>query len=598
MADNTAVPMDAAGQDVKTSDSTTHRENEVRMVEELLSRAKTFRRRFDRDWHQNYEFVLGSRQWPLERPRWRFTDVLNMTWATILTEVGIQSDARPKVDFVGMEETDIQFGEILSQIEAYNWEKYNNQQKIVANGLLDCKIYHVSHVLSEWNPELENGIGDLEDKLLDPFFCYWDPLATCEEDMRYFIYAVPTPVSLMKKMYGNDVKADVETVSGGMFGMGRYSVDSDKWRVNQLFRSQSGRASLFESERFGGEPMVLRTRCWIKDESIVEEKTQDEEGPLFLLKKKFPKGRYLEIVNNKVQQDRENGVIIDGKVVPYEDGEIPIARLVNYSYPREYAGENEVSMLRGPQMVINYIAGFIMDHFKQAGNPQHVLGKSNAEIADMITAEPGLVMVLNNYAEYRREQGLPLPANFIQLLDTYLGLFDKIQGIQDAARGAQQPGVTSGVFLEGVVEASQTRARLKNRNMDAFLQRLGQLHLSRYLQFYNVPRAFRITNKEGFPENVEFFISEQNGQKMANFNGQGGVAQIPIKGRVDVKIQSGSALPFAKAQKMTNAKELFAAGAIDREELLKSIDWPNYEKVLMRVEAAEAQQAQMQVQPK
>ena len=59
---------------------------------------------------------------------------------------------------------------------------------------------------------------------------------------------------------------------------------------------------------------------------------------------------------------------------------------------------------------------------------------------------------------------------------------------------------------------------------------------------------------------------------------------IPIKGNLDVRVTMGSSLPFAKQAKATNALQLFDRGVIDEEELLGTMEWPNKEKVLERLE--------------
>ena len=155
------------------------------------------------------------------------------------------------------------------------------------------------------------------------------------------------------------------------------------------------------------------------------------------------------------------------------------------------------------------------------------------------------------------------------------------------------------------MEAAQTRPRMKNRNLDLYLQNVGQLMLHRYLQFYNGQRSFRITNKEGFPEYVQMYMegdfpNKQVSVQRTTMTPQGAVAQpqqqMSVKGEPDIRVSSGSALPFAKAQKAQTAIQYFQAGAIDEEELLKSVDWPNYEEVLKRVEERKQQMAQQAAQ--
>ena len=166
--------------------------------------------------------------------------------------------------------------------------------------------------------------------------------------------------------------------------------------------------------------------------------------------------------------------------------------------------------------------------------------------------------------------------------------------------------MNSALMLEGYVEASQTRPRMKNRNLDFFLQDAGELALSRYLQFYTQPRVFRITNKEGYPEWIEFYIStieDMNGkpvkvakiQRRNTIDGRivvGDQQQVEVKGAPDVRVISGSALPYAKALKNQTAGKMFTDGAIDQEEYLKAIDWPNYEEVIKRMKAQADQDAQ------
>lgn len=581
----------------------------LKMVNELFSRYKRARAKFDVSWQNNYEFVFGGKQWTVDRAAWRFSEVVNHTWANIMTEVGIQTDARPRVQFNAVESSDYDFAKQLEKINDVNWGKYPWLQR-VADTVLQSKWVHAAHAEVAWNPDLEDGLGDPEYKILDPFYCYPDPVATDIETCRGFIYAAPVPTGELKRRYPNlsdRIHADIETI-GSNYNSGNevVSITSDR----SIYGQQNVRG-FKGTDRFGGEPMSLLVRVWLKDEATEDFEEEKKDGTKEYVKKlKYPKGRYIEKVGNLILYDGHNGYMKDGECIPYEDGEFPIARLVNYSYPNEYWGENEVTHSRGPQKVINYVWSHTLDQMKMGSNPITIIGSTSGVDPDNVSNEPGLKILANDVNQVRREPGLPISGGMQFIMDQARSSLDMVYGLTDVMKGAVDPAVGSGVLFDGYAEAAQVRPRLKNRNLDQFLVRVGRLMESRYLQFYTVPRVFRITNEEGWPEHVEFYISQDDkGNKIANVTRTVSdpnnpqvppqtlpTQQMPIKGMPDIEVLSGSSLPFAKALKNKTAIEYFNAGLIDQEAALEAIDWPNYSSMLERMQKAAAQQAQMQPQ--
>lgn len=596
-------------------------EDTVKMVKRLLERSKQGTMKFRAQWPTNYQFVFSGRQWPIERPEWRFSEVENLLWADVMTEVGIQTDSRPKTDFVPMEPSDIPFCEILKEINDYNWQKYSWINKVAEN-VLDTKIFHASFAEISWNPDLEHGLGDVDYVILDPYGCYPDPAKCGMYDSRVFQYVQPVPTAELKakcekrlaympegpekdtyQMKIDKIRSDIEFIGAQVSGH-RVSTDVDRVGFD-LTSGNRGRRPNPDNHRFGQEPMTLLIRTWLYDTELeqVANESVDASGEKkteYVMQKKYPQGRYIEVANNQVFLDGAIGVEIDGKIVPYKDGKIPIVRFVNYSYPREMYGENEVSHRMGPQIVTNYIYSFMLDSMKMASNPKEIFSAANVEASELSTNEPGQALVLPDFNGYRREAGEGIPPNLDNLLEASLKMSDKIGGLPDIMRGAVDPSVGSSLLFNGYVEAAQVRPRLKNRSLDRSLQELGQLQASRYLQFYTAPRTYRLTNKEGWPEFVTFFVSEDENGMTANVSRQtlnangnyipGPTQQIPVKGVPDIQVASGSSIPFAKAQKFEEAKQLFQMQAIDQKALLEDIDYPKRDEVIDRM-AQVAQQA-------
>lgn len=578
----------------------------VKKVNKLLSQSKDATKDLRGKWADNYKFAVKGEQWSIRRPKWRWSEVFNITWSNIMTETGIQTDSAPKFDINGAEPSDMAFAEILKEINDKNWNKpliqgFGWQRKTTA-AIFKSKLYDVIHAEIGWNKKLSQGLGDVSYTVLDPFGCFWDTQADDISQCRYFIYAVPVPTAQLKKEYpdfAEKIKPDVnQLAAGSTSGMQHMTYNMDNGSFGASLAAEP--IARGNKNAYGGEDMTLKIRCWLKDDTTLEELVPCKDGETeYVTKLKYPKGRYIEIVNNNKVKDEEN---------EYEDGLFPIATLLNYDYG-EYCGENEVTHFRGPQKIINYTMNHIMDQFKAGGAPQKYISEKAAHVADKITDEPGLKVIVPDVNDIRHEPGQGIAPGSINVLETAKSLADQVHGMQDASRGAPQPGVNSGLMLDGFVEAAQTRPRLKNRSVDEFMRQIGYLTASRYLQFYTAKRTFRITNKEGFDEFVEFNIDGEGDNRTVNISRQaydksGKKVGVPrqttgsARGLPDIDIVAGSNLPYARAQKTATAGSLYDRNVITRLSYLEAIDWPNAKEEDKRVQEQQdaAIQAKAQAQ--
>lgn len=594
-----ASPVQAGSQEEQNQELVTR-------VLKLFKQYKNARHKYDREWPGNYRFVLDGKQWDQGRASWRFSGSMNILWGSIMQEVGIETDSRPKTDFLPTEGTDKKFADILKKINDRLWTKYSWYQQW-SDAVLDKKIVHVAHILSEWNPDLEDGLGDIEHMVLDPMYSYWDPWAHDVNKgrmCRAFFYAEPYPTSILRRDHPDlDIKPDCRGLSSDTL------YDNNQNGTITTEDMGIGRESRFDksNDSLGGEDMTLRIRCWMRDDSVIETKELSEDGTeQFVVKKKFPKGRYVEIANQKLLVDGPIGCYKRGKLVEaYEHGRIPVCRLVNYSYPRSYTGEPEVTHAKEPQKIVNYIYSYILDKFKMNSNPKVVLGAGAGDVADEITNEPNLILEVADVNQVKFVDGGQIAGSDFNLLEKSEEFFDRIYGLGEVSRGNIPPNVSSGILFDSVVESEQTRPRLKSRNAEATLQDLGVLDLEYILQFYRQDRIFRITNEEGFPEFIQFSVNDVVDSKTGKKIGKqaitrpigedgtlGEANQIPIKGVPDIEISQGTQLPFAKAVKTQQARDNYVQGLITRKEALIAMDWPNAEQVANDREAEDQATAQ------
>jgi hypothetical protein len=198
--------------------------------------------------------------------------------------------------------------------------------------------------------------------------------------------------------------------------------------------------------------------------------------------------------------------------------------------------------------------------------------------------------------------------------------FNDIAGTRDITRGIKPAGITANAAIENLQDAAQTRIREKMRHMDSYLTSVGQQWAQLALQHYTAPRVFRYTDHDDSDKFFKFWIEEQKdnaGQaiiddkgdpvRIANIQDYGqaedgsmqiseSVRQYIIRGSFDVKVNTASGLPFSKAEKEQRLLQLFDRNVIDREELLKQMDYPDAEAISKRMDDKDVQIAQMQQQ--
>jgi hypothetical protein len=584
----------------------------VQMVEKLFARYKQARQSYDSEWVENYQFFRGK-QWKEARPAYRNDDVLNFTHAAIQTIVPIMTDSRPNIETVPENPSDFEFSQIMTQLLRSKWDRDLFSQ-IVAEAIVDACIYGTAISEQPWNQDLSDGLGDYEFNTVDPLYCYPDPRSRDINDEfgTGFITAVPTDLAEVKRDYphvAHLLKADLSDVDQAKTA----KMQMDDYRV----RSATDNLTLVQGERpQDGEQanQILLITAWLKDDTMVEEKLMEEDSQGkkrtkgFRMKKKYPNGRKIKIANKVLLEDEQN---------PYIDGKFPYAKLVDMFLPREFWGEGEVTQLKGPNQIMNKLWGYVMDTLSLMGNPVWKNPTGSGVFSESIVNKPGLIIDHNDGFAPMREPGVDVQPSVFQAFDRMRDVFEKISGINEVTQGAM-PRNASGIAIESLQEAAQTRIRLKSRNVEAWLTQVGQQFASRIMQFYSVPRIIRITENENAEQYFKIAIDEtldeagevqrvatvQNFEEVVQPDGTSQLVpqetkQFEIKGNLDVRITTGTTLPFARAQKKAQAKELFQLGIYDAEDLLKDLEHPRSQEVLEKYNqrqqaAAEAEAAQAQ----
>jgi hypothetical protein len=586
----------------------------IRLVERLFEKAKKHRKQYDEKWLDYYKMFRGK-QWKEARPSYRHSEVINMVFQTIQSTVPIQTDSRPRISFLPQDPSDLQLADILNKVCESDWERYNWLQTLTES-IYDANFYGTGFGSMEVEAEGDNGLPRICYEAGDPFYSYPDPNArnVNERRSRYFIYAEPIDVSVLKREYP-DKKDFFKPDLLDMKQMNRAEIAE----VSYKSPVDTGLASIGgDHVQQGHKDQALKLTAWLLSDDFDEVKKDkvDASGQTvidpvtgepqveFEQKLKYPKGRKIVVACGVLCEDVPN---------PYDDGKFPVSRLLNYSLPREFWGLSEVEQLEGPQRTFNKILNFALDCMTAMGNPIWVVADPTVD-TDNLVNRPGLVVETDDPSKVRREPGTDINPSVFQIMDRLRSWFNDVSGSQDITRGAKPEGVSAASAINMLQEAAQTRLRLKARHLDAHVQELGQMYASRVFQFYDAPRIFRLTNDAGAPQFFKMHIETVPNPvdplappiKKAVVRGYvsnpvtGAMTEeleakeFQVKADFDVRCTTGSSLPFAKQEKFAQAEKLFGMGLYDAQAVYEAADIPNWQAIQARMQQAQMEQMQAQ----
>lgn len=585
----------------------------VQKVMREFKKLKQHRSRYDRWWMHYYKMFRGDHWHNIRMPRWRQKEIINMIWQTIQSNMPLQTDARPKPTFIPEEPNDKEFASVLNDVLESDWER-NNWLLPLSEMILDGYLYGTSLGCVKYNRDADFGLGSVEYQSEDVFYHYPDNEAREVNDSKskIWIEAEPVDTDTLKREYpewSDKIKADITD-----------SIRSTKTALND-FRQRTTNSDLnmpdfsYSDGSFKDMPKTMKITAYMKPDETEEIETDDvdDEGqPIskVIVKKVYPKGRKLVIAN---------GILLEESDLSDSCGRFPFVKYVNYILPREFYGASEVEQLESPQRAFNKILNASLEILNLMGNPVWVIDSASGVDPDQLVNRTGLVVEKEPGSEVRREAGVQLSPTALSLIDRLETWFNNVSGTQDVSRGQTPGSVTAASAIEQLMDASRTRIKQKQRNLDAMMRDFGQHYVDLVLKYYTKSRIFRVTNNQDKTKYFKFRVEKRDDPDDLDQFGvprektyamikeyvedsEGNIIMSPeekeylISGRFDVRVNTGSSLPFAVADKERKAFELYDRGIIDEKEVLEQIDYPNREAVLQRLEERKAEAAAMQQQ--
>jgi len=599
--DDQRIGNDGANQDQDEASAKT-----VRHVMKLFRKAKRYREKYDKNWLHYYKMFRGDQWDGVKMPSHRQKEVINLIWQTIQSSLPLQTDVRPKITFIPEDPTDQEFAEVLNHMSEHDWDTYDWLAR-VTEVILDGYIYGQGFSSLHYDPTVD-GVGAAVYKSEDPFYLYPDPDAEqINDDMgEFFIKAEPVSTEKLRKSFpefGDEIKSDVRDV----LKSSKTSLNDYKVRTVPTDRDMPD-VSFFGGDEDTDSDKTLMITAYLKPQDTEDELedtgdiSEDGKPQTKVVEKKlYPRGRRVVIAN---------GILLWEGELPYAHGKFPFSKYLNYILPREFYGVSEVEQLESPQRTFNKLVNASLEILNLMGNPIWVVSTDSGIDPENLVNRTGLVVEKEPGSEARREMGAQISPSALQMIDRMEQWFNNLAGTQDVSRGQTPGSVTAASAIEQLQDAARTRIKQKQRNLDSYIRDVGKQYAPLILEKYSAPRVVRITNDKGdaeyfkihmdpgkTPESYLASITHYRPNEAGTLVEVNQIKELLVKGKFDVKVNTGSSLPFAVADKENKILALFDRGIVDEKEVLDALEYPNRDEVLQRLEqrkALLAEQEQLQ----
>jgi len=521
-------------------------------------------------WQRNYE-LSRNKHWKNKNVKAPLVTA-NLLYNHRQRTVNQLTDNNPtfNVKQVGEVETEKEdVFEMLLHTAEYWWGD-TEQQAELERSVLNGETYGCAIEKIYFNPELENGIGEVESAIVDPYHFGWYPVKQMDvQKAEAVLHYYPQSVRTLRREYpdkAHAIKSDDEYLKS--LGDERLEM------IGTAAKRPSGYLSTFagivknllnlQAEGQGVDAETLVVECWVRDYSQLPDDGGDKYPGKIRMVKCCSGGSVVleDRANPSINPDLEP----EQASLTYLYSRFPFVfthSVTDTSFPW---GMSDYEQLEELNVEVNKTLSqltMIKDRLSRIKllNPSDS-GVSNEEL----TNKPGIL----NPTSAMTAQGIryldppQLPPDLPNLLTIYRELFYAVAGSFELEQ-AQRDGrdVIAYKAIAALMERAATMLRGKIRNYSKLIRERGRMYLSCAMNWYTEPR---------------WISYEQDGEELSAAI-EGREMMIPAK----LNVVSGSTMPVSKVQEREEALALFDKQAIDAEELLKKIEWRDWKKVVERM---------------
>lgn len=538
---------------------------------------------------QTYVDALEGASWNRDRPKYRSNFVDNMIAKARTDSLAMLSDIRPTIDVATQVEQYDRQAKIIGMGIHDQWERWDMDLSLLR--VVDHALFGVGY----WKLGAEIGnSGEGKFAKLTAIPNGMDTVMPIQcgesiQDSSAVLYRTFKPVHYFKNRWGKRADGLEREQASSMLGMQsetynrparipEYTWNSMSPAMRRHLGLRPSREPYTDASVF---PVVELQEYWIEDWSV-NEYGQDivikdpylelnEHNYWYVVKpgeRLFPRKRLIIFAADRIMYDGPS---------PYWHGMYPFARLCLNPIVWGPNGLSKYRTLMPLNKAINEIGAGVLDTVRRAVNQVVVTRRGAVPDADwqqFLPSRPGGKLMVNPSAspnDVRYVEPPVLPAYVAQEIQYLLTQFDRHAGMLDPGKLSQKKQAPAADAIESLKSLQSPQFRLESRFIERFLKDSGQIAISNFIQFFNMPQRLRLLGKNGLT------------QEDFDYRPQDLVPASQIRNSffrlMSIHVVQGSLHGDSKREEKQVAIALQARHAISTQELLRKLEWGTDKKI-------------------
>ena len=486
-----------------------------------------------------WDLFIGN-VWPSRWPTWRAKITINKIRAFITFMQAVMTDNKPRISVDPLVPGTEDAADLLRKLVDRDWDENDMQAKIsifVLYGL----VWGTGFMKIAFDPKADGGRGRHIATPIVPYRIFSNRTATCVDDAEFILHVEEQTMGWVRRNYPE--RAAVVHKVKGMRTLDSSETDRDFIREgdsNEASRIIS--AANVNGNIVGPQYSPLGTdydladgdsveimECWLRDETLEAYQKQKVvngvpqtteavdpttglyemevfghqlqvspiDGSLFLMPLRRPKR--VPVMEPAWREKYPNGrlVVIAGARVllrdipnPFQTDGFPFAMWKDYDVGA-FWGQGEPLALKDSQIASNRILSQVYDILEKTGNPSWKLKKGGGVNASSIKNKPGAIIPMEEMDSLQPLQMPPMPQQFVELYGLLNTAMSEVSGITEAVRGGSPGANTSWAMVDQLQESGAAPIRLKVRNLETGIGRIGKLRVQLIQQYDRGDRPLR-----------------------------------------------------------------------------------------------------------